>query len=114
VVSRPAVERLAGVADHEEAVALDHQVGGPAGGLRGALAEVGRDAGQAHTQTDLRRVGAAVAALRGTGAAQQLAQGVLEDGLARLEAGGVDVGDVVAGDIHHGLVRTQATDAGEQ
>src|ERR1051325_4285935 len=49
-----------------------------------------------------------------TGGVDHLRERVLEDRLARLVTGGVDVGDVVAGDVHHLLVRAQAADAGEE
>ena len=41
----PGVELLVARLGHEEAVAADHEVGGPAGALGRALAEVGRDRG---------------------------------------------------------------------
>src|SRR3546814_11831647 len=47
------VEGLVALADGEEAVALDRQVGGPTGQLRGALREGGRDAGQDRKSTRL-------------------------------------------------------------
>ena len=53
------VEVLCTALDDEEAVALDHQVGGTAGGLRRALVEVGVRRGHLHAEADLDRVGAA-------------------------------------------------------
>src|SRR6185437_4658233 len=59
-------------------------------------------------------IGAADPAGRAARAGEGLAQRVLEDGVAALVAGGVDVRDVVGGDIQHLLVRTESGDAGEQ
>src|SRR5207248_7443674 len=82
-------ELLALLADHEEAVAGDRQVGGAAGVLCRALRERRGDAADAHAEADLRRVGAAAAGGaggRGAGAADGLAEQVLEDDAARLVA----------------------------
>src|SRR5690606_38574812 len=61
-----------------------------------------------------RRVGAADTSLRRARVVDDLGQRVLELRLAGLEPGRVDVGDVVAGDVEHRLVRPQAADAGEE
>jgi hypothetical protein len=55
-------------------------------------------------EADLRGVGAADAGLRSARTLGQLRERVLELRRRRLERRGVDVGDVVAGDVEHGLV----------
>ena len=54
------VDALGARAEDEHAVALDHQVGGAAGDLGGALGEVAAGGGDLDAEADLDRVGAAV------------------------------------------------------
>src|SRR6185295_16232241 len=98
---------------HEEAVALDRQVGGTAGQLGGALGVVVDDPGDGHTETDLGRVGATRTGGAPVGDPRSpdgLAQQVLEHGGGRLVAHRVDVGDVIADHVHHRLVAAEAGD----
>ena len=91
-------------ADGEEAVTLDREVGGTPGQLRRTLCEVDADAGETHTETDLRGVRTAGGAGRRARAVQLLTQQVLEENAAALVSGRVDVGDVVTDDVHESLV----------
>src|SRR5262249_1272739 len=91
-----AVEREAAVArvrgqaallDGEEPVTLDREVGGATGQLRRALREVDADAGQAHTEADLRGVRTTGRGGRRARTRELLAQQVLEEHAARLVSG---------------------------
>ena len=112
--TRTGVQLLAALVHHEEAVARDHHVGLTVGELRGALLEVGGDTGHLDAQAHLRGVRTTDARLGGTRVGEHLGQRVLELHLRRLEARGVDVGDVVAGDVEHRLVGAKAGDSGEE
>ena len=107
------VRGLAALFDGEEAVALDREVGGTTRQLGRALRKVDGYTGEAHTETDLRGVGTAGGRGRQAGARQLLAQQVLEEDAARLVSGRVDVGDVVADNVHECLVGPQTRDCGE-
>ena len=86
------------VLDDEEAVALDHDVGRAAGGLRSSPGlKLRRSPATLHAEADLRGVDAAEAAAAVRRAARTIwLRSVLEDDVAGLVADRVDVGDVVA------------------
>ena len=107
------VRGLAALVDGEEAVALDREVGGPTGQLGRALREVDAHAGEAHTEADLRGVGTTGGRGRRARAVSCWLKQVLEEHAARLVTGRVDVGDVVADDVHECLVGPQTRDCGE-
>src|SRR5205085_1452724 len=85
-------------ADHEEAVALDRQVGRPARALDVALGERGADVADARAETDL--AGAAAATLR--------REQIRELRPASLEADRVHVRDVVADHAESGTSRDES------
>ena len=86
---RARVEQVIAIGDHEEAVALDGDVGVAVGRLDRALQERRRDAADGGAEADLDRVDAALVAARRGARAERLAQDVLEDDRGGLEARGV-------------------------
>src|SRR6201999_3333802 len=87
------------VAHLEEPVALDVDVQSVTGGLLGAGAHEVVDGSDAHAETDLLGVGAAVEPIGAGGGAEVLRQLVHEGGPLCLVADGVDVGQVVGGHV---------------
>ncbi len=108
-----AEEVLLAIAHYEVAVALDGHVGELARRLQRALSLDRVDATDQHTQTNLLGVDATATALRATCAANRLTQNVLEGDTRLLEAGSVDVGDVIADHVHESLMVLQTGNGGE-
>ena len=111
-------ERLVGpwIPDDEKAVTLNVKiVGSPAGDVRariGTLNKLILDGGGLDTSSDLNGWRAAGRARPHLHTAEGLAETVLKNNPAGLEAGRVGVGDVVADDVHFLLQVFHGADAG--
>ena len=92
------VDLLGALAEDEEAVALDGEVGVDTGGFEGAVGEVFGDGAGGGPEADLEGVGAAEVAGGGGTEGEVLEELGFEIEGGGLEADGVDVGDVVTDD----------------
>ena len=101
----PGIRDARAVAEHEEAVALDRHVGRLGRALQAALLQHHVDGADTDAQPDLLRIGAADAAGWRPGPLDGLRELVLERHPSCFVSGGVDIGDIVADDVHTFLMR---------
>src|SRR5581483_8192383 len=100
-----------GVPDHEKAAARDGEVALDPGGGERSLVPIVLDAVDGDAGADLHGIGAARGGAAAIGGAQGVAESISEGNGGGFETGGVNVGNIVADDIHLVLEAFQPADA---